>query len=201
MKDPTGGRKETLDWKNQCACSSLSLAPVEVLPVAPSSFVTPAARRMASAAGPFDAGDRGMASSPPPDRAPVLNALRLQRTPVSDDVRPVAVNLQPGDRLVQRGAVQHASLRARRRLELEQPRLHRHDVLQALDVAPRDRQHPDLDAPLERICREARPTTGKPQRMQQRAGQDGVGQRVGRRLESRAIAIQRRDRAPQRVGR
>ena len=46
-----------------------------------------------------------------------------------------------------------------------------------------------------------RRATGKPERMQQRAGQDGVGQRVGRRLEARAVAIQRRDRAPQRVGR
>ena len=78
------------------------------------------------------------------------------------DVWPVAVDLEPGDRLVQRGAVEHVALRARRRAELDQPGLHRHDVLQALDVAPRNRQHPDLDPPLERICREARPTPARP---------------------------------------
>ena len=82
-------------------------------------------------------------------------------------------------------------LRARRRRQVEQPRLHRDDVLQALDVPSRDREHPDLDAPLERIGREPRPPTGKTQRVQQRAGQDRVGQRVGRRLEARAVAIER----------
>ncbi len=120
---------------------------------------------------------------------------------MGDDVRAVAVDLEPGDRLVQRRSGAAGALRARRRLEVEQPWLHRHDVLQALDVASRDRQHAELDPALERICRETRPTTGKAQRVEQRAGEDGVGQRVGRRLESRAVAIQRRDRAPQRVGR
>src|SRR6476659_5967435 len=36
-----------------------------------------------------------------------LNALRLKRAPVSHDVGPVAVDLHPRDRLVQRGPVQH----------------------------------------------------------------------------------------------
>ena len=97
---------------------------------------------------------------------------------MSHDIGPIAVDLHPRDRLVQRRSVEQAALGAGRRVDLEEPRLHRHDVLQSFDVAPGDREHPDLDAPLERVSREKRTTTGKTQRLEQRANKDGVRQRV-----------------------
>ena len=60
-----------------------------------------------------------------------------------------------------------AALRAMRRLGVEQPRLQREDLLQAFDVAPGDREQAELDAPLERICREALPASGQAERLQQ----------------------------------
>ena len=76
----------------------------------------------------------------------------------------------------------------------------RHDLLQPFDVAPGDRQHAELDAALERIGGEALPAN-QAQRVEQRAGEDRVGQRVRRRGEPGAIAIERRDRPPERFGR
>ena len=127
--------------------------------------------------------------------------VRLQLAPVRDDVGPIAVNLEPGQRLVERRPVEQPALGAERRLDVEQPRQQREDLLQALDVAARDRQQAELDAPLQRIGVEAGPRADQAERMQQRAGEDRVGQRVGRGVEPLAVAIDRGDRVPERVGR
>ena len=118
-----------------------------------------------------------------------------------DDVGAVAVDFEPGERFVERRAVEQAALGAMGRLDVEQPVLQAENLLQPLDVAPRDRQQAELDAALERIGREALPAADQAERLQQRAGEDRVGQRVGRAFELRAIAIERRDRAPQQIGR
>ena len=49
--------------------------------------------------------------------------LRLELAPVRDDIGAIAVDLEPGERFVEDGAVQQPSLRARRRLDVEQLRL------------------------------------------------------------------------------
>ena len=84
-----------------------------------------------------------------------------------DDVGPVAVDFEPGERFVERRAVEQAALGAMRRLDVEQPMLQAEDLLQPLDVAPRDRKQAELDAALERICREALPASDQAERLQQ----------------------------------
>ena len=63
--------------------------------------------------------------------------LGVELAPVIDHVRTVAVDLEPGDRLVEGRAVEQAALRAMRRVDVEQAVLHAEDLLQALDVAAR----------------------------------------------------------------
>ena len=65
--------------------------------------------------------------------------------------------------------VQQSALRAERRAQIQKPRLHREDLVEALHVAAWDRQHAQLDAPLERIRREAPLRPGQAERLQQRA--------------------------------
>jgi hypothetical protein len=43
----------------------------------------------------------------------------LKRPPVSDDVRTIAVNLEPRDRFRQHGAMKQRSLSARRSLDIQ----------------------------------------------------------------------------------
>jgi hypothetical protein len=81
----------------------------------------------------------------------VLVWLRLQTPPVSHDIRPIAVNLEPGDRFRQHGAVKQCALGPCRGLRIEQAWLQRQDLLQTLDVSPGNRQHSQFDPPLERI--------------------------------------------------
>ena len=50
---------------------------------------------------------------------------------------------------VENGAVEQAAVCPLRRLQVQQPRLECEDLLQPLDVAPCDRQHPEFDSPLQ----------------------------------------------------
>ena len=108
------------------------------------------------------------------------------------------MDLQPGDRFVEDGAVEQAAMGALRRLQVEQARLQRDDLLQPLDVAPRDRQHAELDPALERVGRKAAPAD-QAERVEQRAGQYRVGQRLRRAFEPRAVAVDGGDRPPERI--
>ena len=98
-----------------------------------------------------------------------MRALRLRHelAPVFDDLGAVAVDFEPGERFVEGRAVEQAALGAMGRLDVEQPVLQADNLLQPLDVAPRDRKQAELDAALERICREALPASDQAERLQQ----------------------------------
>ena len=96
-------------------------------------------------------------------RLRMTGRLLLQGPPVFDRVRPVAVDVQPGDRLAQHRAMQKRPLRPDRRLEIDQPRLQGENLLQSLDVAPGDGQQPEFDAPFECIRRKP-PAGDEPER-------------------------------------
>jgi hypothetical protein len=81
----------------------------------------------------------------------MFSRLSLERAPVSDDVRTIAVNLEPRDRFRQHGAMKQRSLRARRSLDIEESRLQRQNLLETLDISSCDRQHSQIDATFERI--------------------------------------------------
>ena len=73
------------------------------------------------------------------------------------------------------------------RLDVDQTLLQGEDLLQPLDVAACNRQQAELDPPLERIGGEALTPADEAERLEQRAGEDGVGQRVGRAPKLRAV--------------
>ena len=104
--------------------------------------------------------------------------LSHQLAPVFDHLGAVAVDLEPGERLVEGRAVEQSPLRAIRSLDVEQPLLQHQYLLQAFDVAPGDWEQAELDAAFERISREALTAPDQPERLQQRAGEDGIGQRI-----------------------
>ena len=72
-----------------------------------------------------------------------------------DDLRAIAMNLEPGERFVQGLPMQERTLRPHRSPQIEQPRLQRQNLLKMLDVASRNLQHAELHAPFERVRREA----------------------------------------------
>ena len=123
--------------------------------------------------------------------------LALQRPPVRDDLRPLAVNLQPGQRVVDRrgGAAARAAPG-------------RQPAGRAAAAAAREsgagarrRVAASAACPAPRAARAAsaenrRARARKTERHQQRADEDGVGQRVGRRGETRAVAIERAPSTP-----
>src|SRR5688572_10920562 len=65
-----------------------------------------------------------------------MDGVLLKLAPMRHHVRAIAVNLQPGDGLREHRSVQQTSLRPRRRVDVEQPRLERDDLVEPLDVAP-----------------------------------------------------------------
>ena len=67
------------------------------------------------------------------------------------EIRPVAVNLEPCQRVVQHMPMEQCALRPERRANVHEPRLQREDLVQPFDVSPWHRQHAEFDAPLERI--------------------------------------------------
>src|SRR5262245_1442588 len=95
-------------------------------------------------------------------------------------LRTIAVNLQPGERLVDDVAMEQRALRAKRRAQVPEARLDDENLMQALDVAPGNRQHAELDPTLEWIRRETPLRSGETERDQQGPRQDRVGQRVRR---------------------
>ena len=127
--------------------------------------------------------------------------LALQRPPVRDDLRPIAVNLQPGQRVVDRMAVQESALRPEWHAHVEQSRLQRENLVQVLDIASGHLQHAQLHTPLQGIGREPLLPPRQTERHQQRADDDGVGHAVGRRGETGAVAIEPRHRLPERARR
>jgi hypothetical protein len=86
-------------------------------------------------------------------RRAMARLLRLgqQAAPVSDGIGTIPVNLEPGDGLGQHRPMQQRPLCSGWGLCVEQSRLERENLLQALDVPPRNRQHPQLDSSFERV--------------------------------------------------
>ena len=117
----------------------------------------------------------------------------LHRTPVRYDVRPFAVNVQPGQRFGECAPVQQAALRALWRLDIEEPWLHRQDLVKALDVTAGDRQNAELHPAFQGVCRETLPASHQTYGVKERARENGGGQRFGRRFKLRPVAIQPRD--------
>ena len=103
--------------------------------------------------------------------------------PVRQHLGAVAVDFEPGQRVAEDVAMEQSALRLEGGPQIHQPRLHREDLVQPLDVAARHRQDAEIDPALERIRREA-PAAHQPERREQRAHEDRIGQRVGRRGES-----------------
>ena len=120
-------------------------------------------------------------------------------TPVRHHIGPFAVNVQPREALGKRAAMQDASLRPVRSIDIEKLGLQREHLMQPFDVSPRDREQAQFDAPLERIGCEPLPPGHESHRYEERAGQDGVGQGIGRVVEASAVAIERRDGAAEGV--
>ena len=117
-------------------------------------------------------------------------ALGLDRTPVRDDVRPLTVDVQPGQRLIERAPVEQSALGALRCLNVEQLRLGRQDLVKPLDVPAGDRQNAQLHAALQRIGRKALAAPSQSDGDQESSRQDGVGQRFRCRFELGAVTIQ-----------
>src|SRR5206468_12149409 len=67
-----------------------------------------------------------------------------QRVPVFDEVGRVAVDLEPRERLAENVAVRERTLRTRTRRQIAQPPLQTDNVAEALHVAARNRQIPEL---------------------------------------------------------
>ena len=70
--------------------------------------------------------------------------LGLQRAPMRDRIRPIAVHVEPGDGFAQYCAVEQRFLGACGGLKINEPRLKGQDLLEPLDVAPRDGQHAEV---------------------------------------------------------
>src|SRR5262245_1625261 len=75
--------------------------------------------------------------------------LSLQRSPVLQQIRAPAVNLEPRQRLGEDMTMEHGALGAEGGAQIVQPRLQREDLMQPLDVAARNRQQAQLDLALE----------------------------------------------------
>jgi hypothetical protein len=63
-----------------------------------------------------------------------------ERMPVCGDIRIVAVDFQPGERLAEDAAMRQRALGARMGAELAQPALQAEQLTQPFDVAPGQRQ-------------------------------------------------------------
>jgi len=102
--------------------------------------------------------------------------------------------LEPGQRLAEDASVDQRALGARVCAGVAQAALKAEHLPQPLDVASCQRQRAKLGCFLSLV----RATTGRghAQRHQQAAEQDGVGERVRRRLEPTAVCVQRRERTP-----
>jgi hypothetical protein len=92
----------------------------------------------------------------------------------------IVVNAEPGQRLLQRRSTRNSARWARgKSLGAEQARLQREDLVQPFHILPRHRQHPQNDARSSASAEQPgrRPTS--PIRREQRAGENGSGERVG----------------------
>ena len=115
-------------------------------------------------------------SSPPPPSPPpesprsrsvgrfgvrrfVRLALRLQMPPVRDDVGPISVDFEPGERFLERCPMQQAALRPERRVDVEHSGHQREDLLKPLDIAPGNGQQPELDPAFHRVGVEPWPSS------------------------------------------
>lgn len=67
------------------------------------------------------------------------------------DLRTIAVDLEPRERFVEDVAMEERALRTDGRAQIEQPRLHGENLMEPLDIAARYLQHPEVDAALEWI--------------------------------------------------
>ena len=127
----------------------------------------------------------------------MLRAVLEEVSPVLDDIRAITVDLEPGQRLRQRRSMQQTALAAHRGLDVHQSRNDAEHLLESFYVAAGDRQQPELDPALRPVRMKSLWRADQAERVQQCAGEHGIGQCVRRRVETRAITIDRRDRAPE----
>ena len=127
-----------------------------------------------------------------------LMPLRQQVLPVRDDVGAISVDVQPGQRFRQRCALEESSLGARRRLQVHHPWDQAEHLLQAFDIAARDGEDTQIDAAFRWVRVEARAVSDEAKRIEERAGQHRVGQRIRRGSELAPIRIDRLHGAPER---
>ena len=129
-----------------------------------------------------------------------MRRLLLQLAPVRHDVGLLAVNVQPGETLGKRRPMQHPSLRPLRRVRCRAACVcsariwcSRSTSRRAIGSSPSSTRRSSGSA--ENRCRRL----DESHRHEERAGEDGIGQRVGRVVEARAVAIERRDGAAEAV--
>jgi hypothetical protein len=138
---------------------------------------------------------------------------------VLEDVGRVAVNLEPRQRFAEWTTMHQRAPRARRQRHVREAALQAENLTQALDVATRQRQHAErqsrllanLDSPallavirMGHRCvkfvfgngRRRQRSQRMAERQEHRAEQDGVGQRVGSRVEASPVRVERRQRLP-----
>ena len=111
-----------------------------------------------------------------------------------DQVGRVAVNFEPGECFAKAVAVGKCVLGARGWRDVAQAPLKAEKLAQPLDVAARERQYPQPGRG--RITAGAKILT---ERHEQAAKEYRIRQRLGRRLESGAMRVQRSERSPQRL--
>jgi hypothetical protein len=98
---------------------------------------------------------------------------------VQHEIRRVAEDFQPRERLAKRGAVRQAASHARRQLGFGQPRDHLKGLPQMLEIAAGHGQHPERQALFGRFA-QGGPAPKQSERDEQRTNQHRVGQ-IGRR--------------------
>lgn len=109
----------------------------------------------------------------------MLCTVREEMAPVLDDIRSVAVDVEPGQRLRQRRSMEQTALAAHWCLDVHQSRNDAEHLLESFDVAARDRQQAELDPPLRPVRMKSLWPSDQAERVQQGAGKHGIGQGVG----------------------
>ena len=128
-----------------------------------------------------------------------------EAAPVFEHLGRLAVNLQPGQRFLERAAVHQRAPGARRQAHVDQPALQRQDLPQPLDVAPGERQHARARAAAPSCIAVGQPAAAISVRSEWPSGTSSDPSRMalvsvsGARCEPAAIGVERRQRLPERV--
>ena len=127
-----------------------------------------------------------------------------EATPVLDQLGRLTMNVEPGQRLLERPAMDQGAPRARREVGVHEPALQRQDLPKPLDIARAQRQHAERQSRLTATGAtpaRRRSTSGGvgraaphvvAHRHEQRSEQDRIGERLGQRLEAGAVGVDAR---------